>query len=372
MKKGFLIVLAIAIVALVPIIIVGCGSSADTSGVATTTLTTAESAVALGKAISLGNSALFNLSNVGIAVSNSSGKANNIGPASLALLKTKTTIDVAPPDSFFDAQSSDWNGYLTVPSLHTGETVTVRFRTLGGEVINGSFFSSPTQKKIADIPGVDWDDLVDPESIFSNSYKIFKIQTWAANSSRTYRNIVSLWDYIMWSSVLSQVRSYTSAIVGLSMPNFSTPASTLPEDLLGGFEGTVTREASPSNYGVNLTFVGTMEYCTSITPPHEVPTTLSGGGTISLPSGMAINLIMNLGFVTNEAGGVIPTTGTMAWKFTASREVWSGTATINGASRTASGTVKRSGIEVGTLYLDALGGAVVTIEGTTYNVTAPL
>jgi hypothetical protein len=134
----------------------------------------------------------------------------------------------------------------------------------------------------------------------------------------------------------------------------------------------VTRDATATNYGVNLSFLGTMEYATYITPAHEVPKALTGEGTVTLPSGYIVNLSMSLGFVTNEAGGIIPSRGTMNWSMTISGEAWSGTATLNGGDHTASGDVKKAGTAVGTLYLNALGGAVVTIEGVTYNVTAPL
>ena len=61
----------------------------------------------------------------------------------------------------------------------------------------------------------------------------------------------------------------------------------------------------------------------------------------------------------------------MSWIFTREANTWSGSATLNGADHTATGTVSKNGSSEGTLYLDALGGAIVTIEGQTIFVTAP-
>ena len=380
MKKGWVFVLLV--IGLVSLgIMFGCGSSTSTDTTTTTTTTTtlgpsSAPASAVGTGASVGTTALLGVANVGSAVGNTSaitGDPSKTSSSSVlsALVSAFETIPVAPPDSFFSSREASWDGYCVVPSLHTGEVVSVRFSTLGGIIIDGAIFATPSQKKIADIPGINWDDLVDPSKIFPTG--IASIGAWATDPSRTYQNINSMWDYIMWSSVLPQVRQY--AITQGAPPTmalFATPASTLPDDMVGGFQGTVTRDASATNYGVNLSFLGTMEYCTSITPAHEVPKSLSGGGTITLPDGTAVTLTMNLGFVTNESGGIIPSTGSMDWSFTLSGEAWSGTATLNGGDRTASGDVKKNGTAVGTLYLNASGGAIVTIEGVTYNITNPL
>jgi hypothetical protein len=380
MKKGWVFVLLV--IGLVSLgILFGCGSSTSTDTTTTTTTTTtlgpsSAPASAVGTGASVANTALLGVANVGTAVGNSSaitGDPSKTSSSSVlsALTSAFTTIPVAPPSSFFDVKDSSWNGYLVVPSLHTGEVVSIRFSTMGGIVIDGLIFATPSQKKIADVPGINWDDLVDPSKIFPTG--IASIGAWATGPTQTYQNINSMWDYIMWSSVLPQVRQY--AITQGAPPTmalFATPASTLPDDMVGAFQGTVTREASTTNYGVNLSFLGTMEYATYIDPAHEVPKSLTGEGTVTLPDGTAVALTMSLGFVTNESGGIIPSRGTMDWSFTLSAEVWSGTATLNGGDRTASGNVKKNGVEVGTLYLNASGGAIVTIEGVTYNITNPL
>jgi hypothetical protein len=78
---------------------------------------------------------------------------------------------------------------------------------------------------------------------------------------------------------------------------------------------------------------------------------------------------MLLHFETNVHGGVVPSTGTFDWLLTKEGYTWTGTTYIN-SDRTGTGEVKRDGTVMGTLYLDAIGGAVVTVEGVTIPVTA--
>jgi len=365
-------------------IMIGCGSSTSTDTTTTTTTVTTTTlgpasgaASAAGTGASVGTTALLGIANIGSVVGNT-GSITGAPSASSALgLRAATvmafTIPVAPPDSFLASQEASWDGYLTVSSLHTGETVSIRFLTTGGAVINGAIFSAPTQKKIADISGINWDDLVSPETITTTMWST-GFSHWLNlmdPNYHAYQDINSMWDYLLWSTILPKVHTYAETIHA-GLPAFSTPTATIEVDMMGGFQGTVTRDASATNYGVNLSFLGTMEYATYIDPAHEVPKSLTGEGTVTLPNDTVVALSMNLGFVTNESGGIIPSCGTMDWSFPLSGEAWSGTATLNGGDRTASGDVKKNGTAVGTLYLDASGGAVVTIEGVTYNVTNPL
>ncbi len=97
---------------------------------------------------------------------------------------------------------------------------------------------------------------------------------------------------------------------------------------------------------------------------------MTGEGTVTLPNGTVVSIFdIDLDFQTNIHGGVVPSNGAFNWSFTLSGEAWSGTTYIDPDS-TGTGEVKRNGTPVGTLYLDAIGGAVVTIEGVTIPVTA--
>jgi hypothetical protein len=376
MKKSTLYGLLTLICLLVIVATYGCGSTSSDS---TTTTTVpgplATPAAAVGTGASVGTAALLGIANVGTGISNAgaiTGDPTKTSAASLraSIAKAFTTIPVAPPSSFFTSQSTTWDGYLVVPSIHTGETVSIRFSTVNGMVIDGTIFGT---KEIAAVTDINWDDLVDPATIFPS--KVPKIITWTQTAPQTYAGINSMWDFIMWGSVLPQVHTYAqieaNKVYPITLPAFTRPVAPVPDYMIGAFQGTVTREASASNYGVDLSFFGTMEYATYITPAHEVPKALTGEGTVTLPGGNTVNLNMALGFITNEAGGIIPTTGTLNWNMVISGETWSGTATLN-SDRSASGDVKKAGTAVGTLYLSPSGGAIVTIEGTTYNVTAPL
>jgi len=377
--KKYLVLLSLIISVVSLSALIGCGQSATTSTATTTTSSTTttvssayNSGQQTGQAASIANTAILGISNVGTAIGNTAGISGSPTQTFALGIRNLTTIPVAPLASFFITREAGWDGYVNVESIHSGEIVSLRFSTLAGEIINGAIFSNPSQKKIALISGIDWDDLVSTEGIPESTWAS-ALPAWIF--SPTYQDIDSLWDYILWSSVLSKVHSFAQAKIGSFpvIPPFSTPASTIPDDMIGGFQGTVTREVSASNYGVDLSFIGTMEYNTSITPAHEVPKSLWGGGTVTLPGGQIVLISsMDLGFITNEAGGVIPTTGSINWIFTREADTWSGTASLNGASHTASGIIYKNGSQEGTLYLDALGGAIVTIEGVTINVTAPL
>ncbi len=361
------------------------GTTTTVSGVTTTTSVGLYSTgTAIGQSAALSSGLLLGVGNIGSGVGNLCGisgdpsqtYSSSGGGLSSASINAMTTIPVAPPDSFFLTREAGWDGYLTVESLHTGETVSLQFSTFNGVTINGAIFGG---KQIAKISNIDWDDLVSPEGIPTSEWS--SIYIWA--SSPSYEAINSMWDYILWSSVLNKVNAFVhnyypfgysgglhAAFIPPPLPVFAKPTSEVFGDMVGSFAGTVTRDASASNYGVDLLVVGSMEYDTSITPNHEVPKYLTGEGTVTLPGGLVINLSnMYLIFETNVHGGVVPSTGTFDWNFTLSGEAWSGTTYIN-SDRTGTGEVRRGGVAVGTMSLDAIGGAIVTVEGVTIPVTA--
>lgn len=391
MKKNLLTIIGLAALMVgFNFIMVGCdaiGPSETTTTVKTTTTTIISTSTtsttsttidpivsslgdSIGKSASLANSTILGMSAVGTTVGNICGFAGNPTQEAAASAVNAFTTPVAPPESFFAHRDASWNGYLTAESIHIGEIVLLQFSTFGGDIINGSIFSSPSTKEIALVSGIDWDDLLKGLS----TAELNSIVIWGIVPPQTYQAIDSMWDYILWSSVLPKVRqAFIDQGAPESIAEFTNPVSTIPDDMLGSFQGTVTRDASSSNYGVNITFVGSMEFDTSLTPSHEVPKTLTGEGTVTLPGGTAIDISnIDLGFQTDVLGGVIPGTGSFDWSFVMSAETWSGTCTLNGAERTATGTISKNGSPEGTLYLDALGGAIVTIEGQTIFVTAPL
>ncbi len=372
------------------IALAGCGSSgggtattttsvstASTTSTTTTTLASNPTARSIGQSAIVANSAILGVSNIGTAVGDASGTTGDptqtFGRVQMQNVSANM-IPVAPPASFFAVRDSSWDGFVNVESLHTGEVVSLRFSTMAGAAIDGALLSSMPQKQIADATGINWDNLVSPETISWVS----GFTAWLSPGPdyHKYQNIASLWDYILWASVLPKVQIYAQSIatahgVG-TIPPLSTPDTTIPDNLIGGFQGTVTREVSATNYGVNLAIIGTMEYNTSIIPSHEVPASLAGEGIVTLPDSTEVVIPgMNLGFQTNVHGGVVPSTGTVTWILTKEGNTWSGTLTLNGADRTASGTIDKDGVLDGTLYLDAIGGAIVTVEGQTINVTAP-
>jgi hypothetical protein len=198
-------------------------------------------------------------------------------------IKAFVPIPVAPPASFFLTREASWDGYLNVESLHTGETVSLQFRTFNGALISGEIFSG---KRIASMEGINWDDLADTTGITTSEWQTAML-AWIGHPP-VYNTINSMWDYILWSSVLNKVYVYANtynpfAVSGgvhaYSVPTFpilATPTSEVFGDMIGSFAGRVSREVSATNYGVNLLVVGSMEYNTSITPNHEVPKYLTG------------------------------------------------------------------------------------------------
>jgi len=383
-KQEFLwILLALSVIGL-GFMVSGCSSassSSDTTMAAVTTTTaggpTTTSAATtttnplinstgqqIGQSASIGAGLLLGVANVGSAVGNMCGISGS--PTQSFAVHSYTTIPVPPPDSFFATQEAGWDGTLQVPSLHTGEVVSVKFSTFGGTPINGAIFTNPLPKMIAKINGINWNNLINTTGISALDWAT-NMPAWVA--SPQYEIINSMWDYILWSSVLNQVHSIAEGIHA-GTPAFAIPTSSIPADMIGSFYATVTRDATAYNYGVNLTTIGTMEYSTSIIPNHEVPVALTGEGTVTLPSGQVITLSnMSLGFQTNLNGGTIPSSGSFYWSFVISGETWSGTTYIN-SDRTATGEVSKNGSPVGTMYLDAIGGAIVTIEGQTVFITA--
>lgn len=389
------------------VIMGGCGDVAGPSETATTTTaggtttTTSSttsttsaglgaSGTAIGQSASASTNLILGVANVGSAVGNICGISGDPTQTFSSLssglygsgIRAMAAVQVAAPPSFLLTREAGWDGYLTVASLHTGETVSLQFRTFNGELISGEIFSG---KQIASLEGINWDDLASSTDISSAEWQA-AIIAWVLDSSPSYTTINSMWDYILWSSVLNQVYDYAQIYYPIAysgglhaampmpiIPSFhvlAIPTAEVFGDMIGSFAGRVTREASASNYGVDLTIIGTMEYNTSITPNHEVPTSLTGEGTVTLPGGLVVTLSdMRLGFETNFNGGVIPSNGTFIWSFTLSGEAWSGTTYIN-ADRTGTGEVMRDGIVVGTMSLDAIGGASVIIDGVTIEVTA--
>ena len=359
------------------------GTTTTTS--ATTTTTSAglgASGTAVGQSASASTALLLGVADIGSGIGDICGisgdPSQTFGSLSGGLyssgIRAMSAVQVAAPPSFLLTREASWDGWLNVEGLHTGETVSLRFSTFNGDIIDGSIFGT---KQIASLEGINWDDLASSTSLISSAEWSTAISYWTLHPA-VYNTINSMWDYILWSSVLNNVHdNYAFADGGLHaaipyIPSFHVLAIPTAEvgDMMGSFAGTVTREGSASNYGVDLLVVGTMEYNTSITPNHEVPTSLTGEGTVTLPSGLVVTLSnMRLGFETNVHDGVVPSNGTFIWDFTLSGEAWSGTTYIN-ADRTGTGEVSRDGIVVGTMSLDAIGGAIVTIEGVTIPVTA--
>jgi len=279
----------------------GCGQTTTPSPTTTTTLSPSVNA---GRSASDAVSAVIGISGVTSTTGNISG-VGGVGGFSASSIKTFQPI----PDAFFAPLPSDGWMSFTPPDMPTGESLRIRIYTKSGQVINANLLRG---KKIAIWEGFDWQSMSEgpptPEVIRQIVRKwVTDPPPWSSTeaalqaafyaSSVKYRDLSSLWDYIVWA----QIAIHPSSEVffnGINAPRIGTPEAT-ESDKMGSQEVQVTGK-DPHGGEVNFT-------CSVSTDAEGKPVSQTGSGTITRSDGVTIEV----SFIMNFDSSGRPFSGTM-------------------------------------------------------------
>lgn len=319
----------------------GCGKVASTSS-------------SLTGGSTLGQSAGTSASTAG----NMATMAGNFGSmgsgATPSITSTSTRVRAldAPPTSFSSALPAD--GYMAVPGMRAGETVSIRFTTLGGEIINAAYLAN---KQLGSLEGFSWTDLSSgPPTGFN-----FLTAMVSFDASPQYNNITTMWEYICFSEIAPQMTQGARLInIPAGTPGFPPGGINLTNmDALSKVGGTgLVTSAEAQNYkmgGVDVHVVkttGTPTYDFTMTSTmtmdatlgHPVPDTMTGTGVLTA-EGKTVQLTMSL---TIDHSTKKPKGGTMTM--------------VSNDGHTISLTVNADGTQDGTITLTATGATVATIH----------
>ncbi|MFH1826547.1 MAG: hypothetical protein ABH823_04565 [bacterium] len=404
------LVVGMFLIALASIVVIGCSASTggEAGGTPTTTTTTTnaalnEAASDAGTAAGAAGTAASGIGSLGeslggVMLTNSTGGAPGVSATGI---QTMVAAPVSQLDPLFETKTAAWNGVTTIEGIIAGSTVEVTLTTSGGATVDGTLLTASPTKQIVDITGmtgITWENLLAGNITESN----FAVGVLNWSNAPDYENVNSVFDYVLWSTVLDSVEDYFDAILASStvrtalgastdedVPTelgveLNTPAATA-DDKLAGFSGTFTLVTGEGEdeITVDLTYTGTMTAQTftfpisfstplgsisldNFTTNVEVPTAVSGSGTITSAGNTTTINSFSLALTTTVDGTNVGAEGSMTITYDDDELgvivfVFDGTLDLTGETDSV-GVVTEDGTTIGSVTLNfATGTGNITI-----------
>ncbi|MBI5699257.1 hypothetical protein HZC35_02975 [Candidatus Saganbacteria bacterium] len=321
----------------------GCGKVAPTSS-------SLSGGSALGQSVGASASTSSNMASM---AGSFSAMGSGSTPSSITSTSFKVRAQDAPPASFSTPLPAD--GYMSVPGMRAGETVSIRFKTLAGDVINAAFLVG---KNLGSLEGFSWTNLS------SGPPAAFNFLTVMASFDATPQyggNISSMWEYICFSEIAPSLTDMAhrinipatgvgpypaglnlSAMEGLSRVGTNTlDSSTEAQDYkMGGMDVHVVKTTGTPTYDFTMSSAMVMDTALG----HPVPDTMTGTGVLTA-EGRTNQLTMSF---TIDHSTKKPKGGTMTM--------------VSDDGHTISLTVNADGTQDGTITITATGATVATIH----------
>lgn len=330
--------------------VAGCGKVAPT----TTALTGGST---LGSSAGTSASTVVSIANL----ASSYGSMGSGSTPSITQASVKVKAQDAPPDSFLSAMPAD--GYMDAPGMKTGESVKIRFKTLGGEVIDAAFLAD---KKLASLEGLSWDSFATGGP---GSFDFLTVMA-SFDASPQYNAVSSMWGYLCFSECAPRMTemahriyippgilsTYPAGLDLRSMDALSKAGTTMLNStaeaenyIMGGVDAHVVKASGTPTY--DMTMSSAMVIDTTL--GHPVPDTMSGTGVLTV-EGKTMQLTISMA-VDHSTGR--PKSGTMTMT---SSDGYTITMTVN-ADGTQDGTITltATGATVATIHLEADGSGYV-------------
>ena len=256
------------------------------------------------------------------------------------------------------------NGYMAAPGGLAGETVTMRFKTLGGHIINAAYL---TDKKLGSLEGFSWINLSSgPPTGFN-----FLTAMVSFDATPQYNTISTMWEYICFSEMAPQMTEAARLIIippgapgfppgGINLSNMDALSKVVGttgfitsdearDYKIGGMDVHVVKTGGTRTYDFTMTSTMTMD----ATLGHPVPDTMTGTGVMTNEGNTAqVTISMNVNHSTGK-----PKSGSLTLT-TADGYTIALTVDANGKM---DGTIKitATGVTVATIHLDADGSGYV-------------
>jgi hypothetical protein len=255
------------------------------------------------------------------------------------------------------------NGYMAAPGGLAGETVTMRFKTLGGDIINAAYL---TDKKLGSLEGFSWINLSSgPPTGFN-----FLTAMVSFDATPQYNTISTMWEYICFSEMAPQMTEAARLIIippgapgfppgGINLSGMDPLSKVGATGLLtsaeardykmGGMDVHVVKSSGTRTCDITMTSAMTMD----ATLGHPVPDTMTGTGVIT-NEGITCQLTISMS--VNHTTGK-PKSGTMTLT---TADGYTIALTMN-VDSTMDGTIKitATGVTVATIHLAADGSGYV-------------
>lgn len=246
------------------------------------------------------------------------------------------------------------DGYMPAPGGLGGETATMRFKTLGGDIINAAYL---TDKKLGSLEGFSWINLSSgPPTGFN-----FLTAMVSFDAIPQYNTVTTMWEYICFSEMAPQMTEGARLIIippgapgfppgGINLSGMDALSKVGTTGLLtsaeaknykmGGIDVHVVKSSGTRTYDFTMTSTMTMD----ATLGHPVPDTMTGTGVVT---NEGITAQLTISMTVNHSTGK-PKSGTMTL--------------VTSDGYTIALTVDANGKMDGTITLTATGVAVATIH----------